>query len=290
MRNITVSILALVLVGFVGCDNGERDRLEAQNQSLKNELASKDQYVQDVTSTINEIHNQLEDVWSKEQKVLRESKNDEGKSLTEKEVKERIFSRISDINATLAANRKRVNNLERRLKESNTKYDGIQAMVDDLKKTLDERQKSIAELTSQVHGLQNDVQVKTAMIAERDTTIANQSRQLDDQTQRINTVFYVAGKRSDLKDKGVITREGGILWGLLGSTTVLASNYDSGSFAALDRTKDSEIRIPGKIDEIVPQRAEGSYAAEQTSDGATILKILKPESFWRENHLVIVED
>ncbi|HTP12923.1 MAG TPA: hypothetical protein VMM37_04815, partial [Bacteroidota bacterium] len=247
-------------------------------------------YVQDITSTISEIHNQLEDVWAKEKKVLKESNKGEGKTLSEADIKQKIFSRISDINGILAANRKRVNSLERKLKETTTNYSGIQSMVDDLKKTLNDREKSVADLTARVQGLQEDLNARTVALAQRDTTIANQSRQLDDQTQRINTVFYVAGKRSDLKEKGVITREGGFLWGLLGSTTVLASNYDSGSFEALDKTREQEIKIPGKIDEIVPQRAEGTWAAQESTDGTTILKILKPEMFWRDSHLVIVED
>ncbi len=290
MRRLTVVVVAVLVFGLLGCDNGEREKLESQNKDLQSQLASKDQYIQEITSTISDIHNQLEDVWSKEKKVLRASKKDEGKTLTEADLEKSIYSRISDINATLAANRKRVNNLERRLKDATTQYSGLQSMVDDLKKQLDDREKSIADLTARVQGLQEDVNAKTATIAQRDTTIANQARQLDDQTNKINTVFYVAGKRSDLKEKGVITREGGILWGLLGSTTVLSNNYDSGSFEALDKTRDSEIRISGKIDEIIPQRAEGTYAAQETPDGITILKILKPESFWRENHLVIIED
>ncbi|HTP12704.1 MAG TPA: hypothetical protein VMM37_03715, partial [Bacteroidota bacterium] len=83
MRNISISILALVLVGLVGCDNGEREKLESQNKLLQDELVSKDQYVQDITSTISEIHNQLEDVWAKEKKVLKESNKGEGKTLSE---------------------------------------------------------------------------------------------------------------------------------------------------------------------------------------------------------------
>ncbi len=290
MRKGTL-VAIVVLLAVVGCDNGKQQELESQNSQLKNELASRDQYIQDVTSTINDIHNQLEDAWSKEKKVLRASKKDETeKTLTDAELKQSIISRISDIRHTLAQNRARINSLEGRLKTASTQYTGLQAMVDDLKKTLDEREKTIADLNLRVENLQGDVNAKAVMIAERDTTIQNQSRMLDDNTRQINTVFYVVGKRSELKDKGIITREGGFLWGLLGATTVLSANYDGGQFEAVDKTKESEIEIPGRIDEIVPQRAEGTYAAQETGDGHTILKIINPDNFWRENHLVIISD
>ncbi len=289
MRIISVFVVALFVLA--GCDNGKQAELENQNKDLKAQLASKDQYIQDVTSTISEIHNQLEGAWSMERKVLRESSRGEmGQTLTPADLKQKILSRISDISHTLAANHKKVTDLERRLKESTTQYSGLSAMVDDLKKTIEEREKSIADLNARVSSLQSEVLAKAAMIAQRDTTISNQSRLLDDQVRTMNTVFYVIGKRSDLKDKGVITREGGFLWGLIGATTVLSSDYDGGYFAALDKTKYSEIEVPGKIDEIVPERAQGSYAAQETGDGHTILKIIKPDNFWRENHLVIISD
>jgi hypothetical protein len=80
------------------------------------------------------------------------------------------------------------------------------------------------------------------------------------------------------------------LWGLLGATTVLTSTYSESEFNALDKSKDMSIEVAGSIDEIVPDRDPDSYTKEERPDNHTMLKIIKPESFWRENHLAIVTD
>ncbi|HEY6951173.1 MAG TPA: hypothetical protein VI758_02130 [Bacteroidota bacterium] len=288
MRTVGVLVFALSFL-LIGCDNGKVAELESKNKDLANEIASKDKYIEDVTTTMSEISNQLDAAWAAEKKVVRQTTAHEGsKVLTQTELRRQILSRISDINAMLASNRKRVVDLQHSLKAATTKYTGIESMVDDLKKTLEEREKSVAELTERVQNLQSEVTEKTLVIAARDETIKDQKKMIDDETTALQTVYYVAGSRSELKDKGIITREGGFLWGLFGSTTLLGDSYDAEYFQPIDKTKESEIEIPGKIDEIVPKRSEGCYTKEELDNGHTVLKITKPENFWRENHLVII--
>ncbi len=129
---------------------------------------------------------------------------------------------------------------------------------------------------------------KDHVIAVQDTTIRDFTRQLNRRTTQLNTVYFVAGKKNDLKGKGIIEDEGGVLWGLLGTTTVLTGHPDGDYFQSLDKTTDSTIEVTGAIDQIIPKRDVKSYAQEETGDGHTILRIIDPESFWRENHLVIV--
>ena len=55
----------LVIAGglvFAGC--GNQEELEQRNNELARELASKDRFIEEVTSTVNEIHNSLESAWA----------------------------------------------------------------------------------------------------------------------------------------------------------------------------------------------------------------------------------
>ena len=288
MRATMMFLIAISFV-LVGCDNGKQAELENQNKELANEIASKDKYIEDVTTTIGEISNQLEAAWAAEKKLVRQTNaGDVGKTLSQAELREHILARISDINAMLASNRKRVVDLQHKLKESSTKYTGIESLVGDLKKSLEDREKSVADLTEHVQNLQIEVNEKTQILAARDQTIKVQTDEINDQTIALQTVYYVVGTRSDLKDKGVISREGGFPWGLFGSTTMLAAEYDPEYFQPLDKTKEMEIEIPGKIDEIVPKRSDDSYTKQELDNGHTVIKIVKPGNFWRESHLVII--
>jgi hypothetical protein len=285
MRASYIMIIAFLLL-FIGCNQSE---LENKNKELQQQLAAKDQYIEEVTSAINEIHNQLESIWSMENKVIQQSLAREGsKAPSQLQVKQQILSRISDIDSILAANRKKLANLQSRLKSAAIQYAGLQKMVDDLKATLEEREKTLADLQARVKTLETEVGEKTRVIAAREATIEDQSKQLSEKTRQMNTVYYVVGKKDDLKKQGIIVDEGGFLWGLLGSTSVLAGNFNSDVFQKMDKTKEAQIDVQGKIAEIIPQRDAGSYSTEETSGGRMILKITNADQFWKVNRVVIV--
>jgi len=286
MRAISIVIVALPLL-IVGC--GKQAELENQNRELRTQLAAKDQYIEEVTSTISDIHKQLDQAWSMEKKVVKQTTPVEGaKVLTHAEIRQQVFSLITDIDSTLAANRKKISNLQYKLNSAATRYAGLQKMVDDLKSTIEEREKAVAELQARVEGLESDVRTKGLIIAVQDSTIWNYSRRLSRQTSQLNAVYVAVGSRKDLKGKGIITDEGGILWGLLGSTSVLAADANTDFFQRMDKSADSTIDVAGEIDQIIPRRDASSYAQEETTNGHTILRIVRPDAFWRQNHLVIV--
>ena len=138
-------------------------------------------------------------------------------------------------------------------------------------------------MQTQVLNLEGEVTSKTEIIAARDLTI-------ESQTKQINTVYYVAGKMDELKEKQIVSSEGGIFWGLLGTTTVLTNGYNETEFSKLDKSKDKYIEVAGVIDEIIPERDPSSYKQELKANNRTLLTITKPESFWRESHLAIITD
>ena len=110
---------------------------------------------------------------------------------------------------------------------------------------------------------------------------------IDAQQKKLNTVYYVVGTKDDLRKKGIITDEGGFLWGLLGSTTIMNSGADQSYFTPLDRSKDQTINVDGKIDEILPRRAPELFS---TDDTGSKLTITSPDKFWQANYLVIITD
>lgn len=288
----TIGFMILFFFILAGCGKSpEQTEIERQNAQLKQELASKDRFVEDVTSTINDIHNKLENTWALEKNILRRNPTfEEGKMLSGPDMKAKIMDRISTISSILSENRKKVANLQKRLTESKTQYAGLSKMADDLKKNLDDREKTIAMMQTQVLNLQTDVTTKTQVIAARDETIAERDAAIENQTKQINTVYYVVGKKSDLKEKNIVSREGGILWGLFGTTTVLTNSFNEADFTSLDKSKDMLIEVAGTVDEIIPERDPASYTKEERPDHHTLLTITKPEIFWRESHMAIVTD
>ena len=292
----SIWMLAVVSVVFAGC--GNQEDLENRNRELAAQLASKDLMIEEVTTTVNEIHNALETAWAMEKNVVSQTAmTEEGVPITPAELKERILDRISDMRATLSENRKKMTDLERRLRRNNTQYAGIQKMVDDLKVNLEEREKSIAELSMRVEDLEHDIVQKAQLIEAHETTIASNKNiiatyenTINDQTKQLNTAYYIAGNRDELEEKGIIKDEGGILWGFAGTTTVLASDFDDQQFQPFDKSASRTIQVSGEIAELVPKRDESSFVQERTENGNSVLIIVRPEKFWREKLLVVVTE
>ena len=281
------TIAFLVFFSFIiaGCGKSqEQIEMEKQITQLKEEIASKDKFVEEVTSTINDIHNKLESTWAMQKNIVQKTPTVEnGKMLSQADIKTQIMDRISNISSIITENRKKIANLQRILAEQKTQYTGLSLLVDDLKKSLEEREKTIDSMRTQVQNLEGDIASKIKTITVRDETIENQTKQM-------NKVYYVAGKKSELEEKKIVSSEGGILWGLLGTTTVLTNTYNDGEFTSLDKTKDMLIEVIGTIKEIVPVRDTASYTKEEKPDKRTLLTITKPEIFWRDSHLVIVTE
>jgi hypothetical protein len=173
--------------------------------------------------------------------------------------------------------------LQSKAKKAFGEIAGLNELIENMKKSLQDREQSIALLETRVKGLESEVQEKSQVIAVKDVTI-------DQQQRKINTAYYVVGTRRELKEKGIITDEGGFLWGLLGSTTILSTSFDPMLFSAIDKTKDEVIHVGGEIDEILPRRSEDSFAIAQPDKNTSDLSIVSPGRFWQDNYLVIVID
>jgi regulator of replication initiation timing len=282
MRNIVLFFALLALI-LGGCGDKEKlQQLEKQNNALTEQLASRDSSIRQITTMMNEIHNKLDSALANEKNVERQATAaPANRPLSLADVKQRVLDEVSDIVSSLNDSQKRIAQLKQRMKGAWSENASLQKTVDDLKENLHAREQSLSELQASVAKLEADVMQKAQTIATYDTTIENQTRQL-------NTVYYVIGQRSELKQKGIITDEGGFLWGLLGATTVLTTNYDDQAFRSFDKRSEMTIDVPGKIDEMVPKRDTTSYSKEPQPDGHTLLKIVRSDYFWKANHLAII--
>jgi hypothetical protein len=142
-------------------------------------------------------------------------------------------------------------------------------------------------LQQRVGELEGEVTQKTAMVAQRDSTIHQQESIITRQTSKINTGYYVMGGRGELKEKGIITDEGGLLWGLFGTTTILANGFDNTLFTPINKTTEMRIEVLGSISELVPKRNLQFYSITVEKD-RSVLQILKADQFWQDNYLVII--
>jgi hypothetical protein len=292
MRSTLVAIAVCAALVFGGCVDKEKEiKLQAQldssrtaRTSLQMSLDERNQFVEEILKSVNDIYADLQTTRLKEKELI--PKGSEPSEIpwgSSANTRARFIQSINEIGVTLKDNRKKISDLQARVRAYRGEVTNLTALIDKLKTSLQEREESIAQLTGRVNGLEQTVADQVKLVSEKE-------RVIDDQKRTINKVFYVAGTRRELKDKGIITNEGGFLWGLLGSTTTLASDLDTNEFIPLDRNADQTIHLAGKIDEILPHRKATTYAADATGETSSDLKILEPSKFWQGNYLVVVLD
>ncbi|MBI1806807.1 MAG: hypothetical protein HYR76_07145 [Ignavibacteria bacterium] len=290
---------ALLALAFVisGCNTRTEElekqaaALQSKNSELSQELSTRDAYIDSVTQSMNEVYDNIERVRSKERQILQESSQMETtKKLNRQEVREKLLQQISTIDSNLASNRKKINDLQAKVSSYRTQFAGLKNMVATLKQTIEEREQAIAQLEEKVRGLETQVSEGKRLISERDSVITRQTAVIDVQEKQITTGFYIVGTRKDLESKGIITREGGFLWGLLGSTTVLANGFNREYFKPINKEREMSIEVTGKIVEIVPKRNEQFYTASAQQDKHSLLNIVEPKNFWQDNYLVIITE
>ncbi len=288
----TVAVLVLCTIGVLGCSDKEKEQqlqsqiTQAQNErsTLQQTLNERDRASGDIIKSVNEVYADLEKARVKENKIMPKTQGSaENTNVNAQGTQERLLQSISEIGATLKDNRKKIAFLQTRMKTLHGDITNLNTLLENLKTSLLEREKSIAMLEANVKGLEATVEEKTKLVEAKESTIG-------DQQKRINTVFYIAGTRDELVKKGVISKEGGFLWGLLGSTTVLTSGLDTDVFQPLDKTAEQTIHVQGKIDEILPKRNPELFATSLAGENGSDLKILQPEKFWQGNYLVVVLD
>jgi predicted nucleic acid-binding Zn-ribbon protein len=289
MRTFLVVVALSALL--IGCADREKEealqkelsQAQSDRESVQKLLSERDVYLEGVMKEINDIYTDLEKARIKEGKLAQKTQGAEGaKQTANLDSRKQLLDNIQDIGTALKDNRRRIGDLQSKVRSLDHQIAGLDTLISNLKNTLADREVAIAQLQVRVQGLEVTVAEKTATIADRDN-------QLNDQKRRMNMVYYVSGTREQLQQKGIITEEGGFLWGLLGSTTVLANDPDQTAFTALDRSKDQTIRIEGKIADILPHRKTDYFATVKDEKGAD-LKILEPEKFWRDQYLVVVLD
>jgi peptidoglycan hydrolase CwlO-like protein len=281
-------VLCLILVA--GCNNDkeelQKQLADAQNArtSMQQDITDRDAYFEQVMKSVNEVYADLEKARIKEGELKKKNPGVEGPpQYTNAQSRERLIANINEIGSSLQENRKKIAALQVSMKKFKGQIAGLNSLIENLKASIAEREQSITQLQAKVEGLQATMAEKTKLIEAKDMTISDQQRTM-------NTAFYVVGTRDELRKKGIITDEGGFLWGLLGSTTVMSSGVDQSNFTPIDKTKDQTIKIDGRIEEILPRRNADLFAANQKEENRSELTITSPGRFWQENYLVIVKD
>jgi len=257
-------------------ENSIKDSVENVSGNLNGKLNEKDAAIQELVSSFNEIQENLNTIKEKEKIISKVASDGDVKS-KEDQIKEDIQS-IYDL---MAKNKDRIGSLSKKLKNSKLKIDGLEKMIDNMQATLNLKDSEIEELKTKIEGLN----VELSTLTTNYKAVENESNQ---KTEIINTAFYAIGTAKELKEKNVITKEGGIIG--LGKTTKLSSDFNKEYFTKINIEKTTSINLGAKKIKMLTTHQSNSY--KLISDKPIEkLEITNTKEFWSASkYLVIILD
>jgi len=291
MKKLLFVLVIPVMILAAGCNqkNVEISMLKAKNDSLMAIGYVKDSTVIDFVNAFNSIQSNLDSIKMKE-KII--SRTVEGNSEIKTRSKDQINSDINLIYKLQQDNRAMVASLRSKLKNSGVHAVELEAMVENLNKQIEEKDAQIAQLKTDLAKVNVQVTDLTTKVGDLNTNVDNLSTQnaqkqqvIDDRTAELNTAYYVIGTTYYLKEKKIITKEGGFIG--LGRSKELAPEMNKSYFNRVNITTFNVLPIMKDKVNILSSHPKTSYriTGKNASDS---LIILNPKEFWSLSKVLVV--
>ena len=278
-----LSFLVLVAIVIASCGNPEAEK--AAQKAVTDSLM---QVQQD--SLLDVFRGELQDISQRISQVsvrngLLAIDSNEGDVLS----KDMILKRVESLDGLLSNNKAELNQLYERMRKSNVKNKQMEEMLQSM-------QARIAERESQIDKLMEMINDKDVVIGEIKATLdsmrrdnINLTEEVINMDEEMHTVHYIIGEQKELKEKGIITKEGGIL-GLGASKKLDVSKLDPTLFTDGDDRELLSIPLYSKKANLITNHPESSYEFIMDSDGnVESLKVIDRKAFWSVTDYLVVE-
>ncbi|RKD86334.1 Cbp1 family collagen-binding glycoprotein adhesin [Mangrovibacterium diazotrophicum] len=291
----TIIIAAVIVVVAVIGGVYVYTQKEAQLKSLASEksdlfqqMQMKDSVLNDMENTFAEIEKNLTFVKEKRSQLSIET----GEGV--KNQKEELVSDIALMNTMLDESSKKIEELEAKLKKSGINLHAFERRIAALNESINSQNSQIAELQQLVE--QKDFQIaefetkvnelNAAMTVQNDS-LSRESGRLVERTNELNTGHVAYGTYKELRDKGLLDKEGGFLG--IGSNKVVNNNLDEDYFTSLDIRDTKIIPLHTKKAEVISEHPSDSYSLVEEEGQIAYLQIDNPQEFWKISKYAVIE-
>ncbi len=259
----------------VSRDNEEAARLKQEIEVLKGQLAQRDSSLNETVGLINEIQSNLTSIASSQGRIKKvQVENQE-------DPKQFIMGEIEAINAMRETNQRKVAQLNKELEKSGLQNTELQKLVESLTT-------QIAAQEVEIEALKSELEKLDAEYTELFETYVETAELAEDRQNELNTAWYAYGTTKELKENGVITKQGGFIG--LGKIEKLRQDFNKDYFQQIDITQTRKVEVAASKVRLLTTHPAGSY--ELKVDGnKTVVDITDPKSFWSvSKYLVVIVD
>ena len=277
-------VFVLCMTALTACNQkgqqSNADLLVTQERdSLNRIIAQKDNEINDMMGTLNDIEEGFRAINAAEDRVS-VARQGEGASM-----KERITENIQFIQQTMQQNRELINKLRNQLRQSSVKGDELRRTLDNLTKELEEKDTQIKALMAELEAKNIQITELSTQVTTLETNVANlseestqKSKTISAQEKQLNTAWFVFGTKKELKEQRII--EDG---------EVLRSNFNQDYFTKIDIRVDKEIKLYSRSAKLLTSHPASSYRLEQDANKQYVLRIENPSQFWSTSKYLVIQ-
>ena len=278
---LSVTLIAILSLAFVGCQGNKQsaDSAErAQTDSLRQVISQKDNEINDMMGTLNEIQDGFNEINAAENRVTI-AKGGEGANK-----EQQIRENIQFIAKTMKHNRELIAKLRNQLKQSSVKGDALKNTLENLSKQLEEKDKQLQQMRAELDAKDIHITELDEAINNLHTNVNNlanesskKSQVINSQDKQLNTAWFVFGTRKELKEQRIIEGD-----------KVLQSNFNKNYFTKIDIRVDKEIKLFSKYAKVLTMHPSSSYLLQRDANKQYTLKITNPEIFWSTSKYLVI--
>lgn len=282
MKNFKFLLFALTLTVLASCGNTEKKpQIEnfEQNDSLQKIISQKDNEINDMMETFNQIQEGLREINEAENRV-NIVKDGEGA-----DKRKQIVENLQFIQNTMKQNRALIEKLRQQMRESTVKGDNLRKTIEDLVKQIDDKDQELRQLRAQldakdIHIAELDQTVNTLNdnVSSLKTESSQKSETISSQDKQLNTAWFVFGTKKELKEQHIID-----------GSRVLESNFNKNYFTKIDIRVEKEIKLYSKSAKILTMHPSSSYTLQPDANKKYVLRINNPQLFWSTSKYLVIQ-
>ena len=276
-----IMLLGLALAAMVACKQEKSNAdsaLVQQRDSLSQVIAQKDNEINDMMLTMNEIEEGFREIAEAENRVSI-AKDGEGANK-----QQRIRENMQFIQQTMTQNRELINKLRQQLRESTFKGEQFKKAIENLAQQLEEKNQQIQQLRAELDAKDIHISEIDENIANLNTDVSNltaessrKTETINAQDKELNTAWFVFGTKNELKEQNIYVKG-----------KVLQSNFNKDYFTKIDIRIDKEVKLYSRSAEILTAHPANSYTLQRDANKQYVLRITNPQLFWSTSKYLVV--
>ena len=282
MKQKVIIPLITVMLLTVACKEKKQAPVVLQNieqsDSLNKIIAQRDNEINDMMATLNQIEDGFEAITQAEDRV-NVAKEGEGVNKAEE-----ITANIKLISERMEQNRALINKLQNQLRQSSFKSQEMKRTIENLMKQMDEKDQQLQQLRAELDAKDIHISELDETINNLNTNVSNlqddnvqKAQTINNQDKQLNTAWFVFGTKSELKEQNILV-----------NGKVLQAQFNKNYFTKIDIRVDKDIKLYSKSAKILTMHPSGSYTLQRDNYNQYVLHINNPQIFWSTSKYLVI--